>query len=99
MRERPEGQALLQLAVATLREQILPILPDDMKYVGLMIIKAVSIAERQLRLDERPLQSEQSTLEALLDQPREKTDLPGRIAELEREFARRVRGGAYDEDS
>lgn len=98
MRERPEGLALLQVAATTLREQILPVLTDEQKYAGLMVLNALSIAERQLTPDPRPLEAELALLEGLLKQPAEGEDLRTRVACLERELARRTREGAYDDD-
>jgi hypothetical protein len=112
MRERPEGSELLQIAAATLREQILPALAEGQRYAALMILNAMSIAERQLRLDERPLENEWALLDALLRSDTRRTaveplppeardeprDLRAHVTELERELARRVRAGSYDRD-
>lgn len=98
MRERPEGLALLQVAAAALREQILPVLKDQERYVGHMVLNALSIAERQLTPDPHPLESERALLEALLKQSHDDEELQACVAGLERELARRIREGAYDND-
>lgn len=97
MRDRPEGLALLQLAAENLREQILPVLAEDKKYVALMILRAMSIAERQLRPDEVSLEGERERLEGLLDQTRPGGGLRAHVGALERELAQQVRKGAHDD--
>jgi Domain of unknown function (DUF6285) len=49
MDERPEGHELLALAAEAFRRQIAPVLGDDTKYVSLMVLKAMTIAQRELR--------------------------------------------------
>lgn len=97
MRDRPEGLALLQVAAAALREQLLPVLSEDKKYVALMVLRALSIAERQLTPNDAPLEGERDALEALLKQTRGRSDLRAHVSGLERELARQVRSGAYDD--
>ncbi len=92
MRERPAGSELLAIAERTLREQLLPKLRDEQRHLVLMVLKALSIAERQLTLDESPFDVERAQLEALLGGE------GASAAELERELASRVRRGACDDD-
>ncbi|MFZ5842339.1 MAG: DUF6285 domain-containing protein [Pseudomonadota bacterium] len=98
MRDRPQGHELLVIAAKTFREEILPVLPDEKKYAALMILNALSIAERQQAIGEGPLNDECDLLEVLLDVSPQASELHARAAELNREFARRVRVGAYDDD-
>ena len=98
MRDQPQGDALLAIAAKTLREQILPALPEDKKYAALMVLNAMSIAERQLAIGEGPLNDECDLLEVVLDHTPQAIELQARAAELNREFARRVRSGAFDND-
>src|SRR5689334_15332035 len=97
MRDRPEGLALLRLAEATLREQVLPALHEDKRYIALMILRALSIAERQLRPDELALESERDLLEVLLDHTQQGGDLRAHVGALERELAHQVRSGVFDD--
>ena len=99
MRDRPEGLMLLQLAETTLREQLLPALSEDKKYVALMVLKALSIAGRQLSADLGPLVRERDALEAALQVNQRSGDVRADLAALERELAQRVRSGACDEHS
>jgi hypothetical protein len=96
MRDRPEGLSLIQIAAATFREQILPVLPEDKKYVALMVLRALSIAERQLKSDELPLERERDVLEMLLKEARHQGDVHADVLRLERELARQVRSGKHD---
>ena len=98
MRDRPQGHELLAIAAKTFREQLLPVLPEDKKYQALMILNAMSIAERQQEMGEGPLNDECDLLEVVLDTTPKADELHDRAAELNREFARRVRDGAYDND-
>ncbi|MFZ5698053.1 MAG: DUF6285 domain-containing protein [Pseudomonadota bacterium] len=98
MRDRPQGHELLVIAAKTFREEILPVLPDEKKYAALMILNALSIAERQQATGEGPLNDECDLLEVLLDVSPQASELRARAVELNREFARRVRVGAYDDD-
>ncbi len=98
MRDRPQGHELLAIAAKTFREQLLPALPEDRKYQALMILNAMSIAERQQEMGEGPLNDECDLLEVVLDTTPKADELHERAAELNREFARRVRDGAYDND-
>lgn len=90
MRERPAGTELLAVAERTLRDEVLPALADEKKYLVLMVLKALSIAERQLMLDDTD--GENPPLRALLQ------DAHTSMLSLERELGRRVRQGTYDHD-
>lgn len=98
MREQPAGLALLEIAAETLRNEILPNLPEQSRYAGLMVLNALSIAGRQLTLDESLLSSERELLKALLKETQDEEDVRAHVARLERELARRTRAGAYDDD-
>lgn len=98
MRDRPQGHDLLAVAAKTFREEILPALPEAQRYAALMVLNAMSIAERQQREGEGPLNDECDILEVVLDFTPQSTDLQGRVLELNREFARRIRSGACDGD-
>lgn len=98
MRDHPQGNELLAIAAKTFRDQLLPALPEEKKYVALMILNAMSIAERQQAIGEGPLNDECDLLEVVLDAEPQQVELHARAAELNREFARRVRTGAIDTD-
>ncbi|RKH49649.1 DUF6285 domain-containing protein [Corallococcus llansteffanensis] len=92
MRECPDGIALLVIAREVLRKELLPLLPGDKAYAALMVANAMGIAERQLRNGEGPQREEQQALADLLG-------TEGTLAELNREFAARIRRGDFDNDA
>ncbi|RKH46058.1 DUF6285 domain-containing protein [Corallococcus sicarius] len=92
MRECPDGAALLAIAREVLRKELLPLLPGDKAYAALMVANAMGIAERQLRNGEGPQREEQQALATLLGRE-------GSLADLNREFAARIRRGDIDIDS
>lgn len=98
MRDRPQGHELLAIAAKTFREQLLPALPEERRYVALMVLNAMSIAERQQAIGEGPLNDECDLLEVVLDHTPQAAELHARAQELNREFARRVRAGQADSD-
>lgn len=51
--ELPEIDNLLETALTTLRNELLPLLPDQARYTGLMVANALSIALRELRGETR----------------------------------------------
>ena len=91
MREQPDGAALLAIARDMLRKELLPLLPKERAYEALMVINAMSIAERQLRFGEQPVREEQQALQELLHRG-------GDVAELNRQLAQKARAGALDVD-
>lgn len=98
MRDRPQGHELLTIAAQTFRDEILPALPEEKKYTALMILNAMSIAERQQAIGEGPLNDECDLLEVVLDASPQQSELHARAEELNRAFAQRVRDGALDND-
>jgi hypothetical protein len=98
MRDRPQGHELLAIAAKTFREQLLPALPEEKKYLALMVLNAMSIAERQQATGEGPLNDECDLLEVVLDAEPRNAELHARATELNREFASRVRAGVFDGD-
>lgn len=98
MRERPRVDELLALAAKIFREHLLPALPEEKKYVALMVLNAMWIAERQQATCEDPLNDECDLLEVVLFITPQSAELHERALELNREYARRVRESAFDND-
>jgi len=96
MRERPEGLELLEVAVRTLRHEVVPALPADERDAALMVANAIAIAHRQLARDERPLQWLRGRLLELLG-PQEGEGLDEALGHLEAHLARRIREGHFDD--
>src|SRR5437899_4735295 len=47
MRDRPAGADLLAIARATLLREVLPGLPEERRMAGLMVARAIEIAQRE----------------------------------------------------
>ncbi|MGE0117650.1 MAG: DUF6285 domain-containing protein [Dongiaceae bacterium] len=99
--ERDDAVGLLEEARRTLLEILLPLLPADRRYDGLMVANAMAIAARQARLGEDLLRAEVQGLAALLDAPDvgegPAATLRARLIALERRLVHDIRGGAYDD--
>jgi hypothetical protein len=89
MRDRPTGADLLAIARRVLREELLPLLPEEKRYDGLMVANAIAIAARQMAAGDGPAAEERARLAALLG-------AEGDMAGLAAELARRIRRGDYD---
>ncbi len=100
MRDRPQGHDLLAIAAKTFRDQLLPALPEDKKYTAMMLLNALSIAERQLAHGEAALQMEVDALASALqiDVPVDVT-LDAQLRTLNRSLAQRVRKGVADDNA
>jgi hypothetical protein len=100
MSERPEAADLLDEARRTLLEALLPLLPQDRRYDGLMVANAIAIASREARSGDTLLREEVRGLQTLLDRAGAADGalegLRARLLELERQLARDIRRGVYD---
>jgi hypothetical protein len=98
--ERPEATELLDEARRTLLEILLPRLPQDRRYDGLMVANAMAIAAREARLGDDTLRQEARRLATLLDaQPAPDGPMEAirvRVRGLERQLAQALRRGDYD---
>jgi hypothetical protein len=90
MREQPKGDALLACARRVLRDDVMPALPSEHKHTLLMVMNAMSIAERQLHNGEAAEIEERAALRDLLHDSRLS------IVEANRALARALRSGAAD---
>jgi hypothetical protein len=99
--ERPRAEELLNEARRHLLETLLPLLPADRRYDGLMVANAMAIAARETNLRQDLLRQEVRGLTMLLGLP----DAPGersmeghdRLRELEARLAHDIREGVYDD--
>jgi|SRR5215471_7622086 len=90
MTDKPDAAALLEEARRTLLEVLLPLLPPERRYDGLMIANAMAIAAREAAQGGDILQANAMQLAALF---------PGSAAtrsEHEARLAREIRNGACD---
>ena len=100
MAGRDDAADLLEEARRTLLEILLPLLPADHRYDGLMVANAMAIAARQARLGDDLLRAEVRGLAALLDATDADsvptTALWERLVALERRLVQDIRHGVYD---
>ena len=66
MRDRPTGDELLISARKVVRDEVMPLLPADKRHAVLMVMNAMSIAERQLRYGAAPAREELEAVKRLL---------------------------------
>lgn len=102
MREQPTGEMLLQAARDALKNKVLPLLQGDAaadaKREVLMVMNAVSIAQRELQMGNAPDEAEWISLSSLLSQssPESSSDSSLNIAQANRDLAARIRAGLAD---
>lgn len=102
MREQPTGEMLLQAARDALKNKVLPLLQGDAaadaKREVLMVMNAVSIAQRELQMGNAPDETEWISLSSLLSQssPESSSDSSLNIAQANRDLAARIRAGLAD---
>lgn len=99
MRERPTGEELLIIARKVLREELLPLLPEERRYDGLMVANAMAIAARQIAIGDAPERQEWHDLANLLGETVQEdgaTAVRGSLGDLYRRLGARIRGGEVD---
>ncbi len=89
MRDQPGGAELLAQSKRVLTSAVLPHLPPDSRYQALMVIRAMDLAERELRAG-------QELERHLSEQLRQLVAVQGTVSELHGEFTKRLRTGAFD---
>ena len=93
MREQPTGELLLQCARELLKSKVLPMLQGDAKRDVLMVMNAMSIAQREFQQGTAPDEREQQALAQLLGEP------VFDVAQANRELAALIRAGFADPES
>jgi hypothetical protein len=93
MNDIPDATELLAIARSTLLDKLLPHLPDNLRYDGLMIANAMAIAAREHAASGAAAQSELAGLSALLAEQ----DVSSGISGLNRRLAAQIRAGRFDE--
>ena len=87
MSDRPDGPALLEEARRTLLETLLPLLPPERRYDGLMVANAMSIAAREAGQGDAVLREAAALFPKAAAAP---------LRDLEAALAREIRGGHCD---
>ena len=99
MNQRPRAQELLAIARDTFTADILPALPDRLRYLGLMIANAMGIAQREVEAGAAPARAEFERLRKLLHDPAEAVSVDALDAALtayNHRLAREIRAGQFD---
>jgi hypothetical protein len=101
MNKRPDATELLAIARSTLLDKLLPRLPEDLRYDGLMIANAMAIGARELAARDTPAKNELARVGTLLGE--RTADLSGAalhraLTDANRRLAAAIRAGRFDED-
>ncbi len=89
-RHQTSGAALLRIARAVLKQDLLPSLPQDRHLEALMVLSALGMAEREL--ERAAPENEAESMAKLLD------TAAGAEQDLRRQLAEAIRGGRFDAD-
>ncbi len=99
MRERPTGEELLIIARKVLREELMPLLPDERRYDALMVANAMAIAARQIAFGDAPERRERQNLAGLLGDTVDgdgRTAVNEAVGDLHCRLSAQIRSGELD---
>ena len=99
MRNTPDAAALLDIARETLLDELLDPLPEERRYALRMAANAMAIAAREAEAGEADLSKELRLLGELYGEEAVHgagATLEERITEMNRRFAKDIRGGIFD---
>ena len=99
MNDRPDAAELLRAAREAVSGEILPSLPESLRYTGLMVANAIAIAERELAFGDAAARAECDRLRALLADraaPVAGESLTDALARYNRRLAADIRAGRFD---
>ena len=99
MRERPTGEELLIIARKVLREDLMPLLPEERRYDALMVANAMAIAARQISFGDAPERREWQDLADLLGETVQEngaTAMSDALGDLYRRLGAKIRNGEFD---
>ena len=100
MNDRPDATELLAIARRTLLDELLPRLPEELRYSALMIANAMAIASREHAAGETAEQTELARLQAIFSErakPLSGAALTAALAGYNRRLATDIRGGRFDD--
>lgn len=100
MKTQPNAADLLAIARATLLDQLLPALPEELRYDALMIANAIAIASREHAAGDAPAQAELARLQGLFGESGEIPAGPAlatSLVKLNQRLAADVRTGRFDD--
>jgi hypothetical protein len=96
MRDKPDAAALLEEARRTLLEILLPLLPPERRYDGLMVANAMAIATREAGQGDAALREGVALLATLFSAAAANGNLRAQGRELEVRLAGEIRAGLCD---
>jgi len=96
MTDHPDGAALLDEARRTLLEILLPLLPPERRYDGLMVANAMAIAAREAAQGDAALREAVQQLSALFPAASSGEDPRAHLRELEARLSGEIRAGLCD---
>ena len=99
MSARPSGAELLKIAREALAKELVSELPEDRRYLALMIANAMGIASRELELGDGADRAELTSLRMLFLDPEPDTseDVAGRLDALNRRLCAKIRVGHFSD--
>ena len=99
MNDRPDATELLEIARRTLLDEILPRLPEDLRYSVLMIANAMAIAAREHAGGETAARAELARLcDLFSDRPQALAGAPlaAALAGYNQRLGKEIRAGRFD---
>ena len=99
MNDRPHAAELLKAARGAVAAEMLPALPEALRYTGLMIANALAIAEREIAAGDAPVRAEYLRLCALLaetPEPLAGDALREAVGQYNQRLAHDIRTGRLD---
>ena len=99
MKDLPHAPELLEAARAALVSEILPALPEKLRYTGLMVAHALAIAGREVAAGDEGARAECDRLCKLLEEahvPERTEELGLALARYNRRLSEDIRAGRFD---
>ena len=100
MNDRPNAAELLAIARRTMLDDVLPRLPDDLRYRALMIANAMAIAAREHAAGDITAMAELARLQKLYREPQHvpaASALRAALSDYNRRLAADIRAGRCDD--
>ena len=101
MNDRPDARELIEIAHDVFVAEVLPAVPDVLRYTVLMIANAMAIAQRELAAGDAPLRDEYRRLSDLLSETTAALRgeaLRAAVETCNRCLANEIRAGKFDGD-
>ena len=99
MNDRPDARELIEIAHDVFTAEVLPAVPDVLRYKVLMIANAMAIAQRELAAGDAPLRDEYRRLSDLLSETTAALRgeaLRAAVETCNRRLAKEIRAGKFD---